>query len=93
LRPNVAGDSAVTHLDVSDWFIIGHVVLDSLSSPFRARSSFFSPGTEAIFTPTGIALMNRGIHLDMSKVKVDLGYEPRFSLKQGLAATLAHLDI
>ncbi len=60
-----------------------------LSGWFLAR---FAPQARALFSPTGLALMSRDNHLDMSRAEADLGFRPRFDLERGVAATLAQLQ-
>lgn len=48
------------------------------------------PGAEAALTPDGLALMARDNLLDMRRARAELGYTPRFSLRDGLARTLPH---
>jgi nucleoside-diphosphate-sugar epimerase len=64
----------------------------SSASPSRWLLARFAPGAEAMLTDTGLALMSKDIHLEMSQARIDLGYAPRFSLEQGIAATLAHSE-
>ncbi len=56
-----------------------------LSRPIASR---LIPGAEAALTPAGIVLMTRDLHLDMGRARRELGFEPRYSLKDGLAETL-----
>lgn len=58
----------------------------SLLRPLLAR---LAPGADAALTPAGIDLMSRDLHLDMACAARELRFRPRFSLEQGLAATLA----
>jgi len=60
-----------------------------LARPLLAR---LAPGADAALTPAGIDLMSRDLHLDMARAARELDFRPRFSLEQGLAATLAHAD-
>jgi nucleoside-diphosphate-sugar epimerase len=57
-----------------------------ISGWFLAR---FAPEARALFSPTGLALMSQDNHLDMSRAEADLGFRPRYSLEQGVAATLS----
>jgi len=47
-----------------------------------------APGAETALTPSGIDLMSRDIQLDMTRARIELGYEPQIDLDQGLARTL-----
>lgn len=58
----------------------------ALLRPLLAR---LVPGAGAALTPAGIDLMSRDLHLDMARAARELDFRPRFSLQQGLAATLA----
>lgn len=53
-----------------------------LVKPFVAEA-------EAALTREGLALMDRDLHLDMTRAAVELGFRPRFTLQEGLAETLA----
>jgi len=57
----------------------------SLAKRFVAR---FAPSSMAILSPTGLAILSRDSRLDISRARNELNYNPRFSLKQGLASTL-----
>lgn len=58
-------------------------------APFTRRFlAQIAPGTEAAMTPEGLQLMSQDLHLDMSRAEKELGFRPRFSLVDGLAATL-----
>ena len=48
----------------------------------------FAPGVEVLLTPVSLALMDRDIHLDMTRARTELGYTPRVDLKEGLALSL-----
>lgn len=50
------------------------------------------PGVAGALTPAGLALMSRDIHLDMTRARAELGFAPRHTLADGLAATLRALD-
>jgi nucleoside-diphosphate-sugar epimerase len=54
----------------------------------RRFLSQLAPGTEAAMTPPGLQLMSQDLHLDMSRAERELRFRPRFSLVEGLAATL-----
>ena len=58
----------------------------ALLRPLLAR---LVPGAGAALTPAGVDLMSRDLHLDMARAARELDFHPRFSLQQGLAATLA----
>ena len=60
-----------------------------LLRPLLAR---LVPGAGAALTPAGVDLMSRDLHLDMTRAASDLNFQPRFSLKQGLAETLNHIS-
>jgi len=61
--------------------------------PSRWLLARLAPGAEAMLTDTGLALMSKDLHLDMSQARIDLDYQPRFSLEQGIAATLASFEM
>lgn len=47
-----------------------------------------APGAEAAMSPEGLALMERDLHLDMSRAARELGYRPQVTLEEGLRRTL-----
>jgi nucleoside-diphosphate-sugar epimerase len=48
----------------------------------------FIPEAAGALTPQGFDLMSRDIHLDITRAQEELGFRPRFTLKDGLAETL-----
>lgn len=58
-------------------------------APFTRRFlAQIAPGAEAAMTPKGLQLMSQDLHLDISRAEKEMGFRPRFSLVDGLAATL-----
>lgn len=47
-----------------------------------------APGMEATMTPKGIDLMSRDLHLDMGRAARELGFEPQYTVVEGLRETL-----
>jgi nucleoside-diphosphate-sugar epimerase len=54
----------------------------------RLILSRLAPGTEAAMTPAGLRLMSQDLHLDMTRVEKELAFRPRYTLLEGLTATL-----
>lgn len=52
----------------------------------------FVPEASAALTPAGLNLMNHDLHLDMSRAAADLNFTPRYSLLEGLRATINTTD-
>ena len=48
----------------------------------------FVPEASAALTPAGLNLMNHDLHLDMTRAAADLNFTPRYSLLEGLRATI-----
>lgn len=64
--------------------------------PFAWLARWFvaslAPSAKEMLTPTGLAIMSRDIHLDISRARIELKYSPRFDLMQGLASTLPYYE-
>lgn len=60
-----------------------------LLRPLLAR---LVPGAGAALTPAGVDLMSRDLHLEMTRAANELNFHPRFTMTQGLAATLKHIS-
>lgn len=56
-----------------------------LARPFISR---LAAGAEAALTPAGLALMSQDMHLDMRRAEKELGYQPKYTLEEGLRETL-----